>query len=97
MSSFMDRMKEKLQAAGDGARRLGEVANLKLELSDARKDLERRHRQLGEYVAARLLDGSAEQILRSDATIAMYLEDVRRARAVVAQLEAELGSFPEAT
>ena len=41
MGSFMDRMKEKLQAAGDGARRLGEVANLKLELSDARKDLER--------------------------------------------------------
>ena len=36
MGSFMDRMKEKLQAAGKGAQRLTDVANQKLDLRDAR-------------------------------------------------------------
>ena len=64
MGSFIDRMKEKLHAAGEGAKRLGEVANLKLELGDARKDLERKYRKLGEHTAAGLIDGEAGRIFQ---------------------------------
>ena len=90
MGSFMDRMKEKLHAAGEGAKRLGEVANLKLELGDARKDLERKYRKLGEHTAAGLIDGEAGRIEASDPTVTILLDEVRRARAIVAELEAEL-------
>ncbi len=90
MSSFMDRMKKKLHAAGEGAKRLTEVANLKLELSEARKALESRFRDLGKACAQRMIDRDEPEVMREETSIAFALEEIAKARQKVEQLEAQL-------
>jgi ubiquinone biosynthesis protein UbiJ len=90
VGSFMDRMKDKLHAAGEGAKRLTEVANLKLELGDARKFLEHSYRDLGKACANRMIDRDEAEVFREETSIAHALEEVAKARKKVEVLEAQL-------
>ena len=95
MGSFMDRMREKLQAAGEGAKRLGEVANWKLELSDARARLRDAYRDLGQAIAQRWLDADEDDARRDDHAYKVLLMAVERAREEVTTLEQRLESARE--
>ena len=90
----MDRMREKLQAAGEGAKRLGEVANWKLELSDARARLRDAYRDLGQAIAQRWLDAGEDDARRDDHAYKGFLDAVERAREAVAALEQRLLQSP---
>ena len=91
----MDRMREKLQAAGEGAKRLGEVANWKLELSDARARLRDAYRDLGQAIAQRWLDAGEDDARRDDHAYKGFLDAVERAREAVAALEQRLEGVPD--
>ncbi len=95
MSSFMDRMKGRIQAAGKGAQKLSEVANLKLDLREARSTLDARCRDLGKVCAKRFLDDGEERLPRDEPAIRTLLDEIERKRKRVQGIEAELEQLKE--
>ena len=95
MGSLFDRMKESLQAAGQSARKISDVANRKVDLWDARKILEARYEALGKAIAHRLIDRDERTVDRAEDSIATLLDEVRVAREKVEALERSLTGEPE--
>ena len=90
MSSFFDRMKGKLEAAGKGAQKLTRMGQLKMDLMSAEKKLTDCHRSLGKACAVRFMERNETVIEADDAAIAQYLRDLRSAQREIEQIKEEM-------
>ena len=84
-----------IEKAKEATNRLGEYAGLKLDVKTARDHLEGRYRHLGRIAADRLLDRSEGAIDAKESAVAAALDEIRAARAALAELEKRLADSEE--
>ena len=90
MSSFFDRMKDKLEAAGKGAQKLTRIGQLKLDLRSAESKLSECYKTLGKACAVRFLKRNEHVVEADDAAISQFLLDIQGARRVIEQIKEEM-------
>lgn len=88
--SFLDRIKDKVAAAGKGAQKLTRIGQLKLDLSAAESNLADRFKALGKACANRIIERGESSVDAAESAIATYIEQIRVAQERIRKLEVEL-------
>lgn len=90
-----DKLKGFMRAAGQEARKLTRVGQLKMDLMSAETALADAHKALGKFVARRLIDKKQPELLAEDPAIAERVAAVESARDKVASIQQELATTRE--